>query len=99
MLKYYPTTKRYILLEGSLISAIETSCSKSAKEIRQKLINNPEYSKREGNVIRIIQDVNIPTETGRPSFPAEIITGTAMQGTTALVNNDGKTFVDLYPDK
>ena len=95
MIKYYPQTKTYVLMEGSLISAIETSCSKAAKEIRAKLAP---FSKREGNLIRIIQDTNIPNENGRPSLPAEIVTGTSMQGTTALVNKDGKTFVDLFPN-
>lgn len=99
MIKYYPLTKKYVLMENSVISAIESSCSKGAKEIRNKLINNPAYCKKEGNVIRVIQDVNIPTESGRPSLPAEVITGTAMPGTTALVNKDGKTFVELFPDK
>lgn len=98
-IQYWPMSKRYSLLEGSLISAIETSCSKNAKSLRQKLINDPEFCKREGNLIRVIQSTNIPTESGRPSLIAEIITGTSMQGTTALVNKDGKTFADLYPDK
>ena len=99
ILQYWPMSKKYSLLEGSLISVIDTSCSKGAKKLRQQLINNPEFCKREGNLIRVIQSINIPVETGRPSFPAEIITGTSMQGTTALVNKDGKTFADLYPGK
>lgn len=99
ILQYWPMSKKYSLLEGSLISAIDTSCSKGAKKLRQQLINNPEFCKREGNLIRVIQSTNIPVETGRPSFPAEIITGTSMQGTTALVNKDGKTFADLYHGK
>ncbi len=98
ILQYWPMSKRYSLLEGSLISAIDTSCSNGAKKLRQLLINNPEFCKREGNLIRVIQSTNIPVETGRPSFPAEIITGTSMQGTTALINKDGKTFADLYPN-
>ena len=99
MLQYWPLSKKYCLLEGSLISAIDTSCTKGAKHLRQQLINNPEICKREGNLIRIIRSTDIPVESGRPSLPAEIITGTSMQGTTALTNNDGKTFAELYSGK
>lgn len=98
LIKYFPQTKQYVLMENSVISAIDTSCSKAAKKIRANIINNPAYCKREGNLIRIIQDVKIPSESGRPSLPAEIVTGTSMQGTTALVNKGGKTFVDLFPN-
>lgn len=98
LIKYFPQTKQYVLMENSVISAIDTSCSKAAKKIRATIINNPAYCKREGNLIRIIQDVNIPSESGRPSLSAEIVTGTSMQGTTALVNKDNKTFVDLFPN-
>ena len=95
--QYFPHNKLYILQEGSLISAIETSCSKKAKEIRQSLINNPEFCKREGNLIKVIQSTNIPVESGLPSLPAAVITGSSMQGTTAFKNKDGKTFAELYP--
>lgn len=95
-IQYIPQSNKYILMEGSTISAIESSCSKRAKEIRKLLIENPEYTKREGNVIKILQNTNIPVESGKPSTPASVITGTSMQGTTAFKNKDGKTFADLY---
>lgn len=95
-IQYFPQSNKYILMEGSTISAIESSCSKRAKEIRKLLIENPEYTKREGNVIKILQNTNIPVESGKPSTPASVITGTSMQGTTAFKNKDGKTFADLY---
>ena len=34
--------------------------------------------------------------SGQPSLPAEVITGTSMQGPKALKNKDGKTFAELY---
>lgn len=94
--RYFPQSKKYILLEGSLISAIETSCSKRAKEIRNNLINLTDYCKRDGNLIRLVQDTNIPVDSGLPSLPAEVITGTAMQGTTAFKTKEGKTFAELH---
>lgn len=96
-LQYFPMQKNYILLEGSLISAIETSCSKSAKKVRALLLKDNEFCKREGNLYKVIQSTNIPVESGLPSLPAEVITGTSMQGPTALKNKDGKTFAELYP--
>lgn len=97
-LRYYPMQKSYMLLEGSLISAIETSCSKSAKKVRALLLKDNEFCKREGNLYKVIQSTNIPVESGQPSLPAEVITGTSMQGPKALKNKDGKTFAELYPD-
>lgn len=96
-LQYFPMQKHYILLEGSLISAIETSCSKTAKKVRALLLKDNEFCKREGNLYKVIQSTNIPVESGLPSLPAEVITGTSMQGPTALKNKDGKTFAELYP--
>lgn len=97
--RYFPHDKHYILEEGSTISAITTSCSKGARELREKLINDTDFCKREGNVIRVIQSTNIPVESGQPSKVAEVITGTSMQGTTAFKNKDGKTFAELYISK
>ena len=99
IVQYWSKDHKYLLIEGSTISLTDSSCSKKAKEVRQSLINNPEYCKKEKDFVRLIQSTNIPVKSGRPSFIAEIITGTAMQGTTALVNNDGKTFAELYPKK
>lgn len=96
-LQYSPCTRSFILLEGSLISAIETSCSKKAKEVRSLLLHNNEFCKREGNLFRVIQSTNIPVESGTPSLPAEVITGTAMQGPKALRNSDGRTFAEIHP--
>lgn len=94
---YHEATKKYILEKGSTISAIHTSCSKGVKDFRDKFIEDKEFCKRDGNVIRIIQSTNIPVESGKPSKVAEIITGTSMQGPTAFKNKDGKTFAELYP--
>ena len=96
-LQYFPHSKRFSLLEGSLISAIETSCSKSAKRVRELLLKDSEFCKREGNLYKVIQSTNIPVESGLPSLPAEVITGTSMQGPTALKTKEGKTFAELHP--
>lgn len=95
---YYPQSGKYILLKNSTISAFDTSCSKKAKKLREDLIADAELCKREGNIIRLLEDTNIPVESGRPSFVAEIITGTSMQGTTAFKTKENKTFHDIYPN-
>lgn len=96
--KYFALSNHYILLEGSTISAFETdSCGKLAKAVREKMISNSELCKHEGNIIRMLADTNIPNKTGKPSMPAEVITGYAMQGTTAFKNKEGKTFAELFP--
>lgn len=97
--RYFPHNKHYILEEGSLISAIDSSCSAGAKELRQRLLSDPEFCKRDGNLYRLIQSTNIPVESGLPTKVAEVITGTSMQGPKAFKTKDGKTFAEVYPDK
>ena len=94
---YYPQSKKYVLIEGSLISSFDASCSKKATEIRKELISNPQLCKHEGNLVKVIQNINIPVESGLPSLPAEVITGTSMQGTKAFKNKEGKSFIELFP--
>lgn len=98
-LQYYPMQKQYTLLRDSLISAIETSCSKAAKKVRALILNDSDICKRDGNLYKIIQSTGIPVESGLPSLPAEVITGTSMQGPVALKTKEGKTFAELYPQK
>lgn len=88
--------KSYTLLKGSLISVTETSCSKETKNIRKKLLQDAALCKIEGDVVRILQDCDISSESGSPSGVAGVITGTSMQGTTAFKNAEGKTFADLF---
>ena len=88
--------KLYTLLKGSLISVTETSCSNETKNIRKKLLQDAALCKIEGDVVRILQDCDISSESGSPSGVAGVITGTSMQGTTAFKNAEGKTFADLF---
>lgn len=97
--RYCLNDNSYYLMEGSYISAFDTSCSKKAKEIRKNLIDNVELCKREGNLVKVIHLTRIPVASGLPSLPAEVITGTSMQGTTAFKDKDGKTFAEVYPKK
>ena len=94
---YYPQSKKYVLIEGSLISSFDASCSKKATEIRKELISDPQLCKHEGNLVKVIQNINIPVESGLPSLPAEVITGTSMKGTKAFKNKEGKSFIELFP--
>lgn len=97
-IKYFPHSKKYVLLAGSAISAFDMSCSKAAKEIRERLIHDGEMCKYEGNIVRLLSDTNIPVGSGKPSLPAAVITGTSMQGTTAFKTKEGQTFAELFPE-
>lgn len=88
--------KTYTLLKGSLISVTETSCHKGTKNIRKKLLQDATLCKIEGDVVRILQDCDISSESGSPSGVAGVITGTSVQGTTAFKNAEGETFADLF---
>lgn len=96
--KYNKENKRYILMKGSTIACTDTTCPNEAKNIRFHIIGDSSLSKKEGNVVRILQDCDVSTKSGQPSGVAGVITGTSMQGTTAFKNKVGKTFAELFLD-
>lgn len=95
---YYPQTKTFILKEGSSISSKNVkSASKESMAKIKAIRNDSTLSKLDGDVYRILKDIDITSEKRLPSGPAGIITGTSMQGTTAFKNKDGVTFEQLFP--
>lgn len=94
--KFYEETKKYILLKGSTIASVDTTCPKESKCIRAQIIGDSSLSKKDGNIIMILNDCDISMKSGLPSGVAGVITGTSMQGTKAFRNKEGKTFAELF---
>ena len=95
---YYPDSKTFILKKDSLIAYEDSpSCPPAAKKLREEIRNNSNLSKKNGNTLLILSDIDITSEKRMPSHPASVIAGTSRQGTTAFVEKNGKTFGNRFP--
>ena len=98
MLHYFPETDEYYLKAGSKIFAKDlTSMPKEVGKMRDDLRHNKKAYQIDGDLIILLQDINITTKKHSPSGAASFCTATSMQGTTAWVDNDGKTFGENFP--
>lgn len=94
---YFADTLHYILKAGSTIADLDTNRNAEVKAIRSRIKSDSKLSKKDGDIYRLLVDVDITCKTPLPSGPAGVVTGTAMQGTTELKDKDGKTFVEYFP--
>lgn len=95
---YYPVTKTYILKEGSKIRYIDfTNGSQEAHKLRADLKSNPSLTKRSGDLLILLKDVDISSSDRTPSGATCVINGGADQGTTSLKDKDNNTFETLFP--
>lgn len=92
-MKFYRESQRYIILSGSTIIA-ETfkSCPKGIAEFRKQIIVDKKFSMKDGELYKLIKDVEIPTISCSPSGAASFCAGTSYQGTEAWVDIDGKRY-------
>lgn len=94
---YFFDDKRYVLKAGSTISGSDSKKSKEVSSIRRKIIDDVSVSKKDGEVYRLLVDVDVTCKAPLPSGPAAVVTGTSMQGTTELKDKEGKRFIDYFP--
>ena len=95
---YYPDSKTFILKKGSIIAYADApSCPPAAKKLREEIRKNSTFSKKNGDTLLILSDIDITSEKRMPSHPASVIAGTSRQGTTAFVDKNGKRFGERYP--
>jgi len=96
-LRYYPAGKRYVLLSGSRVTAISGKSSpKSITLIRNNVFSSKSKAVRKDDIYTLLQDVELPVTS--PSAAASFCTATSMQGTTAWIDNEGKTFQNVFQE-
>ena len=74
-----------------------SSIPKEIGIIREDFRNNKKACQDDGNLLTLLQDVNVTTKKHSPSGAASFCTATAMQGTTAWVDNNNKPFGEVFP--
>lgn len=96
-LDYYPTDNRYVIKAGSRIRAKATKSIPAAiRKRRDELIAIPSIMHPDGDFYVLNTDIELLNAS--PSAAASFCTGTAMQGTTAWVDAEEKTFASVYKD-
>lgn len=94
-LDYYPSDNRYVVKAGSRIRAkAAKSIPAAIRKRRDELFSIPSIMHPEGDFYVIRMDVELLVTS--PSAAASFCTGTAMQGTTAWVDAEEKTFASVY---
>lgn len=98
-LYYYPDTKEYHLQAGSKIRSKGHSIglSKEIIKMREELRRNKNAYQDDGELLTLLQPVNITTKKHSPSGAGSFCTATSVQGTTSWKDNDGQTFAKVFP--
>lgn len=97
---YYPKEECFILKAGSKIKYEDSdSGSRESHEKREQIKKDEQLSRRQGDLLEILKDVDITSRDKTPSGAACVITGGSVQGTIVLKDKDGIAFADLFKDK
>lgn len=96
-LDYYPRSCRFVIKAGSRIRAKTTkSIPASIRKLRDEFISIPSIMRPDGEFYVLAKDIDIPDAS--PSAAASFCSGTAMQGTTKWLDEDGKNFARVYKE-
>lgn len=95
---YYPKEQKYVIKANSKISSNETKdCSPEALDLRHNVFEDTSWSRAEDKVYVLLRDVTITPKSGLPNVPANFCTGRSTNARTAWVDEQGRTYGELFP--
>ena len=87
-MRYYPAQKKYVVLAGSLISALNApSLQPSIASFREGLFSLPGKCVKKGDVYQLLEDIEI--SGGSASAAAKFCAGTSRNGKTDWIDDSG----------
>lgn len=93
VLHYYRDRNRYLIKAGSLICGeTKQSCNKTIGNLREQIIKDKKFCKKEGLNYRLLMDVEIPESTASPSSAASFCVGTSFDGPGGWTDTEGKRY-------
>ena len=93
-IKYIEAEGKFIILKGSVVNGESgTSLRASMSTLRADVFKMPICTRR-GTFCEFLDDFELPVTS--PSSAAVFCAGTSRNGATDLIDDDGKTFKDLY---
>ncbi len=92
-MKFYPQSKRYVILAGSTIQAEHRqSCRENIVTLRNDVMNNKKLSINKDELYLLLQDIDLSDVVSSPSGAASFCTGTTYQGTEAWIDKEGNKY-------
>lgn len=97
-LHYYPVQKRYVVLRGSTISAINTSSlHPSMASFRDSIFASPTKAVKQDNVYQLLEDIEVPG--GSASATSKFCAGNSRNGKVDWIDVEGHTIGDFLDGK
>lgn len=97
-LHYYPAQKKYIVLSGSTISAINaSSLQPSIASFRDGIFASPTKVIKQGDVYQLLEDIEVPG--GSASAAAKFCAGNSRNGKIDWIDAEGHTIGDFLDGK
>lgn len=89
-MKFYPDSKRYVIGKGSnILSESSETCGKGAIALREKIKNDPQLSRCDGELYTILEDIELPTQLASPSGASKFCWGTSRPGPNDWEDENG----------
>lgn len=97
-IRYYPSEHRYVVVAGSLIRKDCTDSFRNRKAIakRNEIISNKASYRDLGESLELLHDVVFDIEA--PNTPTQFCTARSTNATTVLVDEEGRSFAEVYSD-
>jgi len=97
-LRHYPTEHKYVIIAGSLIRKESTDSFKNRAAIakRDEIISNKGSYRDLGESLELLQDVVFIVDA--PNTPTQFCTARSTNATEVLVDEEGKTFAEVYSE-
>lgn len=97
-LRYYPSKAQYVVIAGSLIRKESTDSfrNRAAIEKRNEIFSNKASYRDLGESVELLHDVVFNLEA--PNTPTQFCTGRSTNATTALFDEEGRTFAEVYSE-
>lgn len=95
LMRYYPADSEYVILAKSTIAVKEAeSCTKEAKEYREKLLHDETVATRDDNVFTLIKNVSFVKDT--PSLAGHFCLGRSVNAQTEWKDSRGMSFKEVF---
>ena len=95
-INYYPSESRYIILAGSKVrrEGTDSFTNRAAIAKREEVFKDRTWSIPKEDSMMLLRDVEFFVDT--PNVPVQFCTARSTNATTALVDNDGKRYAEIF---
>lgn len=94
---FYPNEGKFVVLAGSKVrrDCTESFANKAAIAKREEVFDDKTWSLPQADSVMLLRDVEFFTDT--PNVPVQFCTARSTNAITTLIDNEGKTFAEVFP--